>query len=354
MMKKLFLLISLMLFSAAITAAEQDKQFGKTADVTLTGSGMALKGKTLFATAGSAAYSKEKALYAIDIFVPEKPQIISSIELKNGFPQDVTILDDMALVVDGMRLYVIDAKDPKNMKIVSELTVSNDPVKGPQSVHSLDLLGKRAVLSCRAGGIVHVSLENPVKPEITSRIVTEFARDCAVTDVSNESAPVNYVADDVRGIKIFDDSDMAESVVVDGGCASGITVLGNVLYLANGTSPLAIYEIGADGQLTLKGQIKKFDGAHFYGTNCYDVKVSGKTAFLAAGETGIVAVDVSDISNPKVIGFCREIFFSGVKSLVIAGKIIYANDNGSQIFTVDASNPANMKLLPATIPLRKQ
>lgn len=352
-MRNLFLLLSLVLFSVAVTAAEQDKQFGKTADVTLTGCGMAVKGKTLFATAGSAAYSKEKALYAIDISVPEKPQVISSVELKNGFPQDVAILDDLVLVVDGMRLYAIDVKDPKNMKIVSELTVSDDPVKGPQSIHALNLLGKRAVLSCRAGGIVHVSLENPLKPEVTSRIATEFARDCAVTDVNNESAPVNYVADDVRGIKMFDDSDMAESVVTDGGCASGIIVSGNVLYLANGTSPLAIYEIGADGKLTLKGQIKKFDGAHFYGTNCYDVKVSGKTAFLAAGETGIAAVDVSDISNPKVIGFCREIFFSGVKSLAVADKIIYANDNGSQVFTVDVSDPANMKLLPVTIQLRK-
>jgi hypothetical protein len=96
------------------------------------------------------------------------------------------------------------------MKIVSELTVSDDPVKGPQSVHALDLLGKRAVLSCRAGGVVHVSLENPVKPRSQAVLQLNLPANCAVTDVNNGSAPVNYVADDVMGIKIFDDSDTAQ------------------------------------------------------------------------------------------------------------------------------------------------
>ncbi len=82
-----------------------------------------------------------------------------------------------------------------------------------------------------------------------------------------------------------------------------------------------------------------------------DVALVGDVAFVAAGKLGAVAIDVSDKSQPKVLGSCRiedpKFYASGVR---VQGSTVYVAGGEWGVLKVDASDPKGACTTSATVP----
>lgn len=326
------------MFLSVILAADE---FGTKNDVMPTGDGMAIKGNVLFATSGSASYSKNKKLTAIDIQSPQSPKILSAVELK-GFPQDIAVGGNTVFVVDGLRLFAIDISDPEKMKIISETQISNTPEFGPQG---LALSGKTLYLAARKSGILVYDVSDVVSPKETAQIKTPFARSVTICGKWIVSA------DDTAGITVSDGKKTINSKMLPTGAAARVRTDGQRIAVANGTGYLTVLSVSDSGALSEYAVMDCMRDASFYGSYCYDAVPDSGNILLAGGENGILRID---ISNPqKTVCYDRSwvLYYPVIKTIIRYNDTIYASDNGNMIHVFDAPKGKPMKLLDDHIKL---
>ncbi|OGV51773.1 MAG: hypothetical protein A2X49_14250 [Lentisphaerae bacterium GWF2_52_8] len=340
-------------FLASFCIGAQEDDYGQKGDVYLNGCGMALTGNILYMSSGSASFSKSKALVAVDISKATEPKLLCSLPLK-GFPQDIAISGKNVLIVDGLRLSVIDAGNPSELKLLSELLLDESPMKGPQGVA---VQGNYAFLACRTAGLKVVDISNATSPKtVGSCQTTGFARGVALKE------HFAYMADDTKGITVIDIANPSKPVKtrtypIDCGTAAKLRINENILFLANGFTPLESYSMSDGGKLEHIGALRALRNMQYYGTYCYDLALDGanpaKYAYLAAGESGVVSVDISDPKKPRLLGNCKEILYTGIKTLVLNGTLVYASDEGNRLIILNVSNPENPKLIGEPLILSK-
>jgi uncharacterized protein (TIGR03437 family) len=106
-----------------------------------------------------------------------------------------------------------------------------------------------------------------------------------------------------------------------------------------------LFAITAQAQTTLKflGRIDPFDGDNRYG----DVWAEGKYAYLASyNGTGVMIIDISDPTNPKMAGFYNPSEGGRFQDVVVINGIGYfGSENRGGLHIVDVRNPANPILL---------
>ncbi|MEY8252049.1 MAG: IPT/TIG domain-containing protein, partial [Colwellia sp.] len=74
-----------------------------------------------------------------------------------------------------------------------------------------------------------------------------------------------------------------------------------------------------------------------------DIEVKDQFAFLAAGDRGVIVLDISDVQSPKVVS--RNADLGHVHDLSISGHVLYAAIGGQGIISLDISNPEQLELL---------
>lgn len=343
-------------------AADTNKitEYGKTIDAYLTGSGITVNGKILYMTYNAQSFSPEKILGIVDISNPEKPKRLSRLALK-GFPQDLAINGSYLYVVNGAQLIVIDISRPKSPKIVKEFVVSHSPVKGPCGVA---IKGNYAFLACRGAGLKIVDISNPLEPKIINICaIPGIARDVTI------KGDYAYVAADTKGMVIVDIMHPLKAEIVGvfrtkNGTTSRIVLIGNYAILAEGYNVLKIADVSNVKRPVLASQCDdRGDLSGYYGSYCYDLGVksyagkSPKYVYLADGESGILVVDITNIENPQHV----KVYMPGIgfacpfriRSLLIKGNYLYANDERYGLRVIDISNPEKLKLLPEGVILKK-
>lgn len=75
--------------------------------------------------------------------------------------------------------------------------------------------------------------------------------------------------------------------------------------------------------------------------NVYDIEVGDGIAYLAYGEQGIVAVDISDKENFNEVGVFDTL--GSARGMALAGTDLYVADGSNGLVILDVSNPADMK-----------
>lgn len=331
-MKKLS---ALLLMSMLLPAVFAEDEFGTKNDVMPTGDGMAIKGNVLFATSGSASYSKNKKLTAIDIESAQAPKILSSVELK-GFPQDIAVGGNIAFVVDGLRLFAIDISDPGKMKIISETQIADSPEFGPQG---LALSGKTLYLAARKNGILAYDVSDAASPKKTAQVRTPFARSvtlCGKWIVS---------ADDTAGVTVSDGEKIVSSKLLPAGTSARVRTHGQRIAVANGTGYLTVLTVSENGALSEYAVMDSMRDASFYGSYCYDAVPYAGDILLAGGENGILRIDVSNPKAPVCTDRSWDLYYPVIKTMIRHNDTIYASDNGSIIHVFDAPKGKPMKLL---------
>lgn len=332
----LFILSTALIFTCSgLYAFQEQDSYGTKGDVSAAGAGVLIRDNTLFMTTGSGTFSKVKSLTAIDISKPEEPQMLSRLQLK-GFPQDIASDGNMIFAVDGLRLYIIDAADPKSLKLISETAISDNPLYGPQGVA---VKKGTAYLACRRNGVRIYDISNTAEPKLKKSIETPFSRGIAIGDDG-----LVFSADDTRGVSVIQDGKVVSTVPVESGSAARVRVSDSTLYVANGTGILKIFSICQNGTLTPRPGIEKLTHHTYYGTYCYDLATSGNSIFLACGENGVLAIDVSNPEKPAVSAYSAELLYSAVKGVAARDKFVFASDNSENLVVINIAESGRMKI----------
>jgi len=150
-----------------------------------------------------------------------------------------------------------------------------------------------------------------------------------------------YLADNLRGLNIFDISDPATPILKGSyntpGASQDLTISGNYSYVADGISGLQIIDISDITNPTFVGS---------YNTPGYasGVAVSGNYSYVADGS--FVGLHVLDISNPANPTFISSYFTPGqAGGITVVGSHALIADGGfnygSGLQIMDISNPGN-------------
>ena len=114
--------------------------------------------------------------------------------------------------------------------------------------------------------------------------------------------------------------------------AIAVRVSGNTAYVANGLGGLATIDISDPTQPKLLGEVVT-------GGQVRDVRVSGNYAYLAAGASGMIVVDTTDLTSPKVVG-SADMPGSAIRLDYNAGRVYVAGWNDARIYDVgDPTKP---------------
>jgi len=289
-------------------------------------------------------------------------------------------------------LFVIDARDPANPRVVS--------VSGDRPVRAISISGNRAFVGAQddnslAGkaGIQVFDITTPEAPvpisftdtlgyAITSLaasgnilFASEYSggRDGAggllIFDVSNPSLPIQVgrlspQQHDLGRVALVDENHVAildslfiqqpwqtkyflQIVDVSNPAAparigsvevhnlADITVAGPLVYLTAEEAGLQVVDIS---DLTAPRIVAVYDSP---GT-AWGVSVSGSRAFLADGEAGLQVLDIGTPANPRLLG---SYTFGTAQDVVVAGQLAYVADGHAGLQIIDISQPRTPQLV---------
>ncbi|KPJ67907.1 MAG: hypothetical protein AMJ43_02915 [Coxiella sp. DG_40] len=147
---------------------------------------------------------------------------------------------------------------------------------------------------------------------------------------------IAYVADDTGGLRILNVND-PENPSLLGQCglscnlmfARGLAVSGNTSYVVDNNS-LRIINVGDPANPSYLGS---------YSTTCNGVAVSGNTAYVAGGSSGLQIVDVSDPTDPGYLGSYNT---PGIAmGVAVLDEIAYVADESGGLQIINVNNSTN-------------
>jgi hypothetical protein len=280
-----------------------------------------------------------QGLTILDVSQPAEPRIAGQYETEN-LPGGVAFRDGIAFLASDHGLDIVDVKDPLQPRRLHFLEYGSGTVFGSPSV---DLVGRFAyVTSYGSWTILDVSdPENPLRLGAvpTTGIVMlvrargqlaltyeyahtndeyrEYVTVFSLVDPANPVRMGSFEVDDgiyaididgpwgylvtTQGLAILDlrtpaSPRMAARVALDGG-PQGVTVLDGIAYVAAGTTGLIIIDVSDPERPLIVGT-----GSVGGGASSRSAALVGSTAFVADGLGGLQLLDVSDPAHPVARG----------------------------------------------------
>jgi hypothetical protein len=276
----------------------------------------------------------------------------------------ITVAGDYAYLTYYMQLKIVDISDPCNPQL---LNIVNDLYQGRAVI--IDTLAYIAVNDC----INIVNVSDPYQPSLVAQIgsmgqIYNFAVSAPyiyyytsdlmmhIIDISDVADPQStgsfqmkrppsffkvvgglmYLSsdnDNNSNIEIIDVSNPYNPMLIYTynitPQVTGITVDGNIVYLAGSYSGIIIWDITDPSQPVQLGIFNP-------GRAVFDIYIQGNIACLANVYNGILLVDISNPASPQILGTCDT---PGIAYRVFyRGDLVYvAGERGLQI--VDVSDP---------------
>jgi hypothetical protein len=286
---------------------------------------VAIDGRTAFVPMPGAG------LITIDITFPNRPQSLGA------FDQSFFALK----VAGNGDIGVIGGPDPDGLTVV-DLSHPTDPAAMvppamAESANDVVTSGSLAYVAASAGGLRVIDLADPEKPiEIGRLEPPETANSLALAghtvfmvdtrgrlwtvDVSDPSAPSTCG----RFPRAFNTQ----------GSAIDVAVAGNRAYVANGTAGLSV--LGASCDPTEVGHFATTGRATL-------VFAEGTTVYLADDQAGLTILDVSDPTDPRLLGRYAQTrgASGGLNAIVVADGLAYLSYLYLGIEVVDFTDPAH-------------
>ncbi|MFP4460161.1 MAG: LVIVD repeat-containing protein [Candidatus Zixiibacteriota bacterium] len=199
------------------------------------------------------------------------------------------------------------------------------------SAMSVAIRDNYAYVAGGSDGLVIIDITNPEEPVISGSADGESGNEDAVF-LSGDYA---YCADG-GGLRIYDVSnpgapEEAGFLLIDG-IATGVFVKDNYAYVAAWEDGISIVEISDPTNPELVGQ---FTPASEYIAN--NVFVDGNFAYIAGNEAGIRIVDISDPTSPEDVSAYDT--WGETKALDIVGNRAYVADGSQGLRIIDISDP---------------
>jgi hypothetical protein len=241
-----------------------------------------------------------------------------------GDATDIVIAGDMAFVADaGSGLVIIDISNPASTSLLGSYDTAG-------SATGLWIDGDWAYVCDDGPGLLIIDISNPAAPSLVGSYNTS-GRAFGV-EVAGDYA---YVADGWAGLTVVDVSNPAAPSLAGNydtpGNARTIDVEGSYAYIADrGGGGLQIVDISDPTLPTLAG-------SYHPGTDTWGVEVSGNVAYLGATSAGVVAVDITDPTNPSHLG---TVAAGSARQLDVDGDYAYVAGYDA-LYVIDISDPSN-------------
>jgi hypothetical protein len=125
------------------------------------------------------------------------------------------------------------------------------------------------------------------------------------------------------------------------GTAWAVAVVGNLVYVADGTAGLQVVNVTIPNSPVLVGGVDTPDLA-------IDVKVVGSYAYVANRFSGLYVVDVTNPASPAIVGHVDTP--GEASNVAVAGEFAYVADRFNGLQVVDISQPASPVIIGGMIP----
>jgi hypothetical protein len=223
-------------------------------------------------------------LTIVDVTNPEDIQVISRIDTYHTEAEPVII--DSLIVIAGMMngIQIVSASNPSEPSILGSHT-------GGGFALGVAAQGNCLYVANYPVGLVILDISDPRFPDSIGSVVTPG--EAVAVAVSGDYA---YIAAKDAGLYVIDVSNPRTPTVVGryGGFANGLLVNGDVLIVNANT--LKFLDISA-----VPSSLEKL-GEYAHLGSIYSMALSGQHLFLALGDKGVDAIDISDCSQPVSIG----------------------------------------------------
>lgn len=299
---------------------------------------------------GNSAYiaNGEDGLKILDVSDPANPIEIGSYSLDNA--QYVLVVGDIAFVTEqggisgtsvaGDRLIVLDIKIPQVPQLLGEMTL------GHRSINYLAVEDQTAYLT-RSDKLIAVDVSNPAQMETIGEF--SFFSNVAYPGVAVKDGIVYLLANKLHIVDFRNPTEPVEITSVDTGWGSSIILIDNTAYVTSWDEGLSILDISDPTKPVKLGRFSELVGdfelipAGAASRQTFmDASVSGEIAFLSYSfgldqgtwtqilESGIVAIDVSDPTNPILLDKYAE--FDEISSIFAVDDHIYVTDKTRGLF----------------------
>lgn len=290
---------------------------------------------------GNRAYVADafKGLQILDITNPAQPLELGGYSVAKGHAGHLAIVGNKAFVADtNWGLWIIDISNP-----AAPFKLGNyQPLSLAKAVA---VSGDYAYVAAGDFGLYAVNIANPTLPmEVDTFATNHYASSVAVQGhyayVATMDGQTLYVLDITNPSNIVlagSDVRTGGDVVAGSGAYRDFAVSGGFAYLANETG-LVIIDMSDPPHPHERGfiSLREWPGGEISSASV-GVVVKNGLAYVAAENTGIKIVDVSQPDSPTLIGNCR---FDGAQDVVVAGTYAYvASANGLTV--VDVTDPRN-------------
>ena len=230
-------------------------------------------------------------LVIVDISDPKNPITIGNYPSRIGeygsvaMAMGVAVSGNYAYVANWYDdIYIIDISDRKNPMLVTTYETN-------QITHDVTISGDYAFISRFDEGVDIVNISDPTNPRFISNFNYGWASNVAI--LQNYA----YVADTFR-VTIVDISDLANPLFVGSSemerDAADIEVSGKYAYVADAENGLVILNISNPTIPTIVG--------HFDTSAAWGIALFENYVLISDGLDGIIAIDVSDPINPILAG----------------------------------------------------
>jgi hypothetical protein len=278
-------------------------------------------------------------------------------QTKFTFLSNYTELEATSVNIGSNVLYVTDGKsiysDPKGLATVdisnpTLLTLKTFIDGDNGSFVDATLVNNLVYALSTSAGLYILDSNNPIKPQLDSAYVNYKDDAYSLSVVGNKV----YVAGGASGFSIFDVSNYNISTIAtyDAAEVKDVAVVGNVAYLAIGEKGLQLVDVTAPNLVSKNDEttsailktLPVFSTIDTAGS-ATNVEISGNIAYVADGYNGLVSIDVSTPSNPKLLGSYDTLGYSN--NVTISGNKAYVSDYDKGVTIVDISNPSQMQLI---------
>jgi hypothetical protein len=289
----------------------------------------------------------EDGVRILDVSDPVHPEEIGSYPLKNT--QNIIVVEDIAYVIEQGRvednkalpdkLILLDIQSPATPHIIAEFSPEGDFIH--QTLSNMAVNEKKVFLTTNNRLIV-VNVSMPSQPILAG----EFSFS------SNITSPGIVVMDGIAYLQanqlhVIDVSNPAEPYEIggfDSNWGSGIAVQNKIAYIASWSSGMIVLDISNPARPIKLGQFLEMVGNYELlppgaasRQTILDVSVSGDIAYLTyifgedhgtwtqTLESGVIAVDISDPTEPKKIAVYSKL--DEASSVSAVGDFVFLTDS---------------------------
>lgn len=248
--------------------------------------------------------------------------------------RDGAIIGGHMFAVDGTHLWSLDLSDPLRVGRNSLLTGLGQPLAA--QTH-----GTNVLLAAGQDGLVVIDAADPAHP--TRAASLELPAPAFDVDVRGDAAYLAIGASGIASVNVSGPAPSLASTFGVPGHAAGVASDDAHLYVA-ACSSFSILD-RATGSVRATLPFPRVN--HRLYTAAKDVSVVGNVAFVASGRQGVVAIDVSAKTAPKVLGRCTiddpKFYASGVRA---EGTSLFVAGGEWGVLKIDVANPGDACTAP--------